>query len=139
MERAFYKIAMRPGKPLMAGRIGAAAMLGLPGNPVSAIVCTTLFVLPMLRAMQGLPARAPRRLSAELAEDIGPNGPREHYMRARLEPGPGRPRIRPFPRQDSALLTVLAEADALLVRPVAEGPRKAGEIVDYLPLGPAAD
>lgn len=140
MARAFYKIAMRPGKPLMAGRIGGAAMLGLPGNPVSAIVCTELFVRPMLRAMQGLPARAPRRMQAELAADLGANGPREHYMRARLEPGPsGRPLIRPFPRQDSALLTVLAEADALLVRPVSEGPRKAGEVVDYLPLGIAAD
>jgi molybdopterin molybdotransferase len=134
MERAFYRIAMRPGKPLMAGRIGPAAMLGLPGNPVSAVVCTHLFVLPMLRAMQGLPARAPRRLQAELAEDIGANGPREHYMRARLEPGPGQSLIRPFPRQDSALLTVLAGADALLVRPVSDGPRRAGEVVDYLPL-----
>ncbi|MBE0553437.1 MAG: molybdopterin molybdotransferase MoeA, partial [Rhodobacteraceae bacterium] len=57
LERAFWKIAMRPGKPLMAGRLGGAVMLGLPGNPVSAIVCGHLFLVPMLRALQGLPAR----------------------------------------------------------------------------------
>lgn len=139
LDRAFYRIAMRPGKPLMAGRIGQAALLGLPGNPVSAIVCAELFLRPMLRAMQGLPARAPRRRQATLAEDLGPNGPREHYMRARLEPGPDLPRIRPFARQDSALLGLLAEADALLIRPVGDAARRAGEVLDYLPLRPDAD
>jgi len=134
LERAFYKIAMRPGKPLMAGRFGTAALLGLPGNPVSAMVCGHLFLLPMLRAMQGLPARAPERHEAVLARDVGANGPREHYMRARLSPGPGLPRIRPFARQDSALLSVLAEADALLIRPIGDAPRPAGTTVPYLPL-----
>jgi molybdopterin molybdotransferase len=134
MERAFYKIAMRPGKPLMAGRMGAAAMLGLPGNPVSAIVCGHLFLLPMIRAMQGLPDPAPRPCRAVLAEDMPANGPRAHYMRAALEPAPGLPRIRAFARQDSALLQLLTEADALLIRPVADPDRQAGEEVDYLPL-----
>ncbi len=137
LERAFYKIAMRPGKPLMAGRLHGAAMLGLPGNPVSSIVCGHIFMLPMLRAMQGLPAKAPPRARAELACDLGPNGERAHYMRARLSPGAGLPRITPFERQDSALLAILTEADALLIRPVGDGPRKAGELVDYLPLQPA--
>ena len=68
MERAFWKIAMRPGKPLMAGRLGGAVLLGLPGNPVSAIVCAHLFLLPMLRAMQGAPAPAPQTRGATLAE-----------------------------------------------------------------------
>jgi molybdopterin molybdotransferase len=134
LERAFWKIAMRPGKPLMAGRLGPALMLGLPGNPVSAIVCGHLFMLPMLRAMQGLqPAPAPTQ-RAILAEDVGPAGPRVHYMRARLTPGNGLPQIAPFASQDSALLRILTQADALLIRPMNDGPRRAGEMVDYLPL-----
>lgn len=134
LERAFWKIAMRPGKPLMAGRLGDALMLGLPGNPVSAIVCGHLFLLPMLRAMQGLPATAAPTARAVLAEDVGPAGPRVHYMRARLSPGDGLARIAPFVSQDSALLRILTEADALLIRPLGDGPRHAGEVVDYLPL-----
>lgn len=134
LERAFWKIAMRPGKPLMAGRLGDAVMLGLPGNPVSAIVCGHLFLLPMLRAMQGLPARAPQTARAVLAEGVGPAGPRVHYMRARLSPGEGLPLIAPFVSQDSALLRILTEADALLIRPLGDGPRHAGEMVEYLPL-----
>ena len=134
LERAFWKIAMRPGKPLMAGRLGASLMLGLPGNPVSAIVCGHLFLLPMLRAMQGLPASPAPTAQAILAEDVGPAGPRVHYMRARLSPGDGLPRITPFASQDSALLRILTEADALLIRPQDDGPRRAGERVEYLPL-----
>ena len=133
MERAFYKIAMRPGKPLMAGRLRGMPLLGLPGNPVSAIVCGHLFLLPMLRAMLGL-AAAPVTRRAVLAEAIGANGPRSHYMRARLSAGPALPRISPFERQDSALLRILTEADALLIRPVDDPARAVGEEVDYLPL-----
>lgn len=134
MERAFYKIAMRPGKPLMAGRLGQAALLGLPGNPVSSIVCTHLFVLPMVAAMLGLPGAAPRPFRAVLGADVAANGVRAHYMRARLTPGDGLPQIAPFDRQDSALISVLTDADALLIRPVGDGPRRAGETVTYLPL-----
>ena len=134
LERAFWKIAMRPGKPLMAGRLGASLMLGLPGNPVSAIVCGHLFLVPMLRALQGLPQEGPRPARARLAEDVGPAGNRVHYMRARLAPGDDLPLISPFVSQDSALLRILTEADALLVRPLGDGPRHAGEVVDYLPL-----
>lgn len=134
LERAFWKIAMRPGKPLMAGRLGPSLMLGLPGNPVSAIVCGHLFLLPMLRAMQGLPATPAPTAQAVLAEDVAAAGPRVHYMRARLSPGDGLPRITPFASQDSALLRILTEADALLIRPMDDGPRRAGERVDYLPL-----
>lgn len=134
LERAFWKIAMRPGKPLMAGRLGKSLMLGLPGNPVSAIVCGHLFLLPMLRAMQGLPAKASAPLRAVLAEDVGPAGPRVHYMRARLGRTEGLPLITPFASQDSALLRLLTEADALLIRPLGDGPRRAGEVVEYLPI-----
>jgi molybdopterin molybdotransferase len=131
MERAFYKIAMRPGKPLMAGRLQGVPMLGLPGNPVSAIVCGHLFLLPMLRAMLGLGANAPQPLTARLAIDTPANGPRAHYMRARLTPDG---LITPFDRQDSALLTVLTDANALLIRPITDPARKAGEDVPYLPI-----
>lgn len=132
LERAFWRIAMRPGKPLMAGRLGGSAMLGLPGNPVSSIVCGHLFMLPMIRAMQGLPARAATRQRARLGGAVGPNGPREHYMRARLRTDAGLPEILPFERQDSALLSILTEADALLVRPIGDGPHVAGDEVDYI-------
>lgn len=131
MERAFYKVRMRPGKPLMAGRMkDGAVMLGLPGNPVSAMVCGRVFMAPMIRAMQGLAARAPRPDMAPLAHDIGANGPRAHYMRARLKNGA----VHIHPRQDSALLSVLAEADCLAIRAPDEGPRKAGEMIPILSL-----
>src|SRR6056297_2646050 len=130
MERAFYKVAMRPGKPLMAGRMGAAAMVGLPGNPVSAMVCGHVFVVPMVEAMLGLgTAPAPRR-TAPLAAPLPANGPREHYMRARL----GDDGIAAEDRQDSSLLSILAHADALLVRPPHDPAREAGEMVTFLPL-----
>jgi molybdopterin molybdotransferase len=134
MRPAFWKIAMRPGKPLMAGRMGGAVMIGLPGNPVSAIVCAHLFLLPLLRALQGDPAPAPAPLRAILGTDVAATGPRAHYMRARLAGGEGGPVITPFDRQDSALLRVLSEADALLIRPAGDGPRIAGSHVAYLPL-----
>lgn len=134
MERAFHKIAMRPGKPLMSGRLGGAVMLGLPGNPVSAIVCGHLFLLPLLRALQGLPDPAPRPLQARLACEVPANGPRAHYMRAVLVQGDGLPLIDPFPDQDSGRLTPLAEASALLIRPVGDPARLAGTPVDYFPL-----
>lgn len=132
LERAFWKIAMRPGKPLMAGRMGQSVLLGLPGNPVSATVCAELFLRPMLARLQGIEAR-PAPLRARLGCPIGANGPRTHYMRATLAPSADLPTIEPFRNQDSALLGVLSQADALLIRPMGDGPRAAGEIVDYLP------
>lgn len=133
LERSFWKISMRPGKPLMAGRMGQSVLLGLPGNPVSATVCAALFLRPMLARMLGHDTR-PEPLRAVLAADVGPAGPRTHYMRARLIPGTPLPRIEAFESQDSARLGILAEADALLIRPLGDGPRTAGEIVEYLPL-----
>lgn len=133
MQRSFYKLAMRPGKPLMAGRMGDAAMLGLPGNPVSAVVCAKLFMQPLLRAMQGLPP-GPEPARARLAADLPPEGNRQHYLRARLAPGDTLPLIAPFAEQDSARLWLLAEADALLVRPAHDPGRAAGEIMEFLPL-----
>ncbi|WP_124087538.1 molybdopterin molybdotransferase MoeA [Pseudogemmobacter humi] len=130
MEAAFWKIALRPGKPLMAGRLFGAALLGLPGNPVSSIICAELFLLPLLRHMQGDPAPAPRLQDARLGVDLPANGPRSHYMRARVDAGV----ITPFGSQDSALLSVLSEANALLVRPVGDPARATGETVRYIPI-----
>ncbi len=130
MKQSFYKVAMRPGKPLMAGRLGKAAMVGLPGNPVSSLVCGQVFLVPMLRAMLGLGAAPAPRAQAVLTEDLPQNGPREHYMRATVD-ATG---IRPLPRQDSALLTILQRANALLVRPADDPARRQGEMMDYLTL-----
>ncbi len=130
MERAFYKVAMRPGKPLMAGKLGAAAMIGLPGNPVSAMVCGVVFVQPVVRALMGLGANPAPHHSAVLAQDMPQNGPRAHYMRARVENG----EITAFERQDSALLSVLAEANALLLLPPHDPAVNAGSTVSYIAL-----
>lgn len=134
LERSFYKVALRPGKPLMAGRLGRAALLGLPGNPVSAMVCAQIFLVPMIRAMLGLGKAPAPRETAELAVDLPQNGPREHYMRATLETGARYPRVTPGRRQDSSLLTVLSHADALMIYPAGAGPLKAGALVDILRL-----
>ncbi|MCK0170705.1 molybdopterin molybdotransferase MoeA [Aliiroseovarius sp. S1123] len=130
MDQSFYKVLMRPGKPLMAGRMADAVMIGLPGNPVSSMVCGHVFLVPALRAMQGLGEAAAPRHHAVLTADIGPNGPREHYMRARVDNG----EITVFDSQDSALLSVLAQANALLVRPVSAPALAAGAQVEYLPI-----
>lgn len=130
LKMAFHKIAMRPGKPLIAGTFRGAPLLGLPGNPVSAFTCAHLFLLPLLRAMQGDPAPAPRMERARLAIATGPAGPRSHYMRAHVQNG----EITPFERQDSSLLSMLCEANALLLRPMGDGPRNAGEEVQFLPI-----
>ncbi|PWE28431.1 molybdopterin molybdenumtransferase MoeA [Pararhodobacter marinus] len=128
MQRAFYKIAMRPGKPLIAGTLSGKPYLGLPGNPVSAVVTAHLFLLPMVRRWLGQAAVGPARMTARLGAAVGPTGPRTHYMRARLEDGI----VTPFERQDSALLSVLAGANVLLERPLGDGPREAGEAVPVL-------
>lgn len=130
MQQAFYKIAMRPGKPLMAGRMGDAVMIGLPGNPVSAMVCGHVFLAPVIRHMLGHGAQAASRQSAKLAAPIGPNGPREHYMRAQLSPTG----VTIFDRQDSALLTVLADANCLAVRPIGDPAHAAGDRIEIIPL-----
>ncbi|MEJ6401709.1 molybdopterin molybdotransferase MoeA [Yoonia sp. 2307UL14-13] len=128
MRRAFYKIAMRPGKPLMAGRMGNATMIGLPGNPVSAMVCGHIFVAPVVRKMLRLGTAPATRRTATLAKDAGPNGPREHYMRAHLGPDG----VTIFERQDSALLTVLANANCLAVRPIDDPARVQGDPVEII-------
>ncbi|WP_163850405.1 molybdopterin molybdotransferase MoeA [Pseudooceanicola aestuarii] len=130
MKQSFYKVAMRPGKPLMAGRMGTAAMIGLPGNPVSAMVCGHVFVAPVIRALQGLPAAPAPRRRAPLGTAMPANGSREHYLRASLTAGG----ILPESRQDSALLSVLARSDALILRPPDAPAAPEGTVVEYIPI-----
>ena len=130
LKRSFYKIAMRPGKPLMAGRMGDAAMVGLPGNPVSAIVCGYLFLVPMVHAMLGLGADTPTLHTARVKGELGANGPREHYMRAVVKDGVATV----FDNQDSAMLGVLAVANALVVRPPNDPALADGAEISYLPI-----
>ena len=128
-ETTFHKVRMRPGKPLLAGRLDGAALVGLPGNPVSAMVCGVVFVVPAIRAMLGLPpGPATRRLP--LGHDVAPNGPREHYMRARLRGG----EVHVADAQDSSLLTVLADADVLAIRPPDALAATKGDAIDILDL-----
>ena len=134
-EIDFWRIAIRPGKPLMAGRLGDALLLGLPGNPVSAFVCAHLFALPLLRAMQGCPHPLPEALLARCTVALPANGPRRDFQRARLSPGPDGPwQVTPAPVQDSSMLSVLAGANALLVRPERAPALGAGALVPVLPL-----
>ena len=130
MAQSFYKVAMRPGKPLMAGRLRDVPMIGLPGNPVSAMVCGTVFVVPVLRKMLGLPAAPAARVDLPLGVDLPANGPREHYMRAMVRDGA----VLPEDNQDSSLLGILSRADVLMVRPPHDGARTAGAIIGCIPL-----
>ncbi|MDB5650000.1 MAG: molybdenum cofactor biosynthesis protein MoaA [Hyphomicrobiales bacterium] len=118
MELGFWRIAMRPGKPLMHGRIGDMRILGLPGNPVSAIVCGVLFLVPLVRALSGDPsAAADRSEIAVLGGDLPANDSRQDYLRAHITgTRDGHPLVEAFSRQDSSMLRVLAEAECLIVR-----------------------
>jgi molybdopterin molybdotransferase len=138
MELGFWRIAMRPGKPLMFGRIGNMLALGLPGNPTSSAVCGVLFLAPLLRALQGDP-RAGRDASepARLAVALPENGARQDFMRATLAPdGAGGYVATPAQNQDSSLVRTLAEADALIIRAPHAPPARAGEACRILRLAP---
>lgn len=134
MELDFYKIAMRPGKPLMFGRLGEVPVLGLPGNPVSSYVCSVLFLRPALLRMQGLDPLE-RRLKARLAVSLKQNDQREDYMRASLTRSPdGELIANPFESQDSSLVTVLARSDDQAVRPPFAPAASKDDTVEILPL-----
>ncbi|HEY8565254.1 MAG TPA: gephyrin-like molybdotransferase Glp [Beijerinckiaceae bacterium] len=136
MELGFWRIALRPGKPLMHGRLGKLLFLGLPGNPVSAIVCGLIFLEPLLRALVGDPdAGRDRTEPAILAVDLPGNDARQDYVRATLVPRPdGLPLVTPLPVQDSGMLSALARADALLVRPPHAPAAETGSLVRVLRL-----
>jgi molybdopterin molybdotransferase len=129
LELGFWRVALRPGKPLMHGRLGEMLVIGLPGNPVSSIVCGLLFVVPAIRALLGDPqAGADRTEPAVLGRDLSANDGRADYMRATLQVEGGRlPIATPENRQDSSMLAVLGRSEALLVREPHAPPAKAGD------------
>jgi molybdopterin molybdotransferase len=117
MTLDFWQIAMRPGKPLLFGQLGAVPVLGLPGNPVSALVCGILFLVPAINHMLGLPGEPPATEPAILGAALMANDRRADHLRAVLTRGPqGETVATPFPVQDSAMLQRLARADALILR-----------------------
>ena len=124
----FWRIAMRPGKPLMFGRTGKTVVFGLPGNPVSALVTARIFVLPAVLKMMGGTLPAPLHLP--LAEDLPPNGPRRHFMRGRLVSDAERgTQVEPIRQTDSGHLSSLASADVLIVQDENCSGKARGEIV----------
>ncbi len=135
----FWRIAMRPGKPLMYGRLGTLPVLGMPGNPVSALVCALLFLRPLLRAMGGVTPAVPAFDKAVLGADMKPNDKREDYVRSQLGPPEGgQTVVRPFPTQDSSMLMTLARAEVLIRRPSYAPAACKGEEVEIIRLDGAA-
>jgi molybdopterin molybdotransferase len=132
---AFWRIAMRPGKPMMHGRLGAMRVIGLPGNPVSSYVCAYLFLVPLIRALSGRSDIHHIRKTALLGRDVVANDQREDYLRARLERrADGEFIATPVNHQDSSLLGNLARAEALVIRPPFAPAASAGTRVDILRL-----
>ncbi|WP_089175291.1 gephyrin-like molybdotransferase Glp [Bosea sp. AS-1] len=135
MSLGFWKIAMRPGKPMMTGRLGRMVVLGLPGNPVSSIVCGHLFVLPLIEALLGMPEPDRNRaIPAILGKDMPANDEREDYVRSDLALTPAGWVATPFDKQDSSMLGTLARAKALTIRPAHAQPAKKGDSCLILPL-----
>jgi molybdopterin molybdotransferase len=126
----FWRIAIRPGKPMLAGRLADAMVLGLPGNPVSAFVTATLFLRPLIAAMAGAADPLPHLLRAELAEPVPANDHRQDYLRGTFVNG----RVSAAALQDSSMLATLARAMCLIVRPPHAPPAAIGDTVDILPL-----
>jgi len=126
----FWRIALRPGKPMMAGRLNGAVVLGLPGNPVSAFVTAFLFLRPLIATMAGALDPSPRTASAILGQDLAANDHRQDYLRAVTRDG----RVFPADLQDSSMLLTLARADCLIVRPPHAPAVIAGEPVEIVPI-----
>ncbi|MGI9523445.1 MAG: molybdopterin molybdotransferase MoeA [Hyphomicrobiaceae bacterium] len=118
MTLDFWKIAMRPGKPLMCGQIGSTLVIGLPGNPVSSLICSHVFIRPLIHALLNVSPGEPDLEMATAAVALDPNGSRQHYMRAiATRTGEGEVLVTPVASQDSSLLRALAASNALIVRP----------------------
>ncbi len=139
LELDFWRVAMRPGKPLLFGRIGATPVLGVPGNPVSSLVCATLFLKPAIDAMLGVDEPARPNPTAILGRDLAENDSRQDYLRATLSHDrKGRLVATPFPQQDSSVLSRLAWADCLVVRPPHAPAADKGTTVEIVPLAGGA-
>jgi molybdopterin molybdotransferase len=130
MSLSFWKVALRPGRPLMHGTLGGMHALGLPGNPVSAFVCAFLFMVPLLRRLAGRSDAVPESESAVLGSDLPVNDERADYLRATLSGGTATP----LPVQDSSLMQALATADCLVIRAPFDPARRAGDACRILRL-----
>ena len=133
-KATFHKIAMRPGKPLLYGRLHDLPILGLPGNPVSALVCALLFLGPALARLQGLAGDAPAAATARLGAPLEANDSRADHLRATLTYKDGVPIATPFPTQDSGMLATLAKADVLILREPHASAAAAGDSVSIISL-----
>jgi molybdopterin molybdotransferase len=116
LELSFWRVALRPGRPMMHGRLEGMQVLGVPGNPVSSYVCSFLFLVPLIRTLAGRQDIAHLPENARLGSDLPANDERADYLRATLQPGPNGPLVTPLPAQDSSLMAPLAKADCLLIR-----------------------
>jgi molybdopterin molybdotransferase len=132
---SFWKVALRPGRPMMHGRLGGMHVLGLPGNPVSAFVCAILFLIPLIRRLTGDRDVEPKIESAVLGFDLPENDERAVYLRATLSAGPDGPVVTPFPQHVSSMLAPLAKAGCLLVREPFDPPQRAGGRCRIIRLG----
>jgi molybdopterin molybdotransferase len=134
LELSFWKVALRPGKPLLHGRIADMRVLGVPGNPVSAYVCALLFLVPLIRVLSGRTDLAPPTESAVLGCALRENDERSDYLRATLAVADGQKVATPFPVQDSSMLAPLAKADCLVIREPFAPPAAAGSPCTILKL-----
>ena len=116
LELSFWRVALRPGRPMLHGRLGPMHVLGVPGNPVSAYVCAFLFLLPLLARLSGCSETGRPLEKARLGRDLPANDERQDYLRATLVLGPDGPVATPLPDQDSSLMAPLSAADCLLIR-----------------------
>jgi len=126
MALSFWKVALRPGRPLVHGKLGPMQVLGLPGNPVSAYVCAFLFLVPLIRRLSGRSDLTSPTESAVLGCDLPANDERADYLRATLRDGPNGAVATPFPIQDSSMMAPLAKADCLVIREPRAPTAKAG-------------
>jgi len=135
LNLSFWRVALRPGRPMMHGRLGAMHVLGVPGNPVSSYVCAFLFLVPLIRRLTGRSDVEPRSERARLGCDLPANDERADYLRATLTPGPDGPLATPLPVQDSSLMAPLAKADCLVIRDPGAPAASAGSGCIILKLG----
>lgn len=135
LEVDFWRIAMRPGKPLMFGHIDGIYLIGLPGNPVSSLVCAIMFLAPALRTMLGMADVMPPKSTARLGSELPKNDEREDYLRAALTlDDAGNQVATPYSKQDSSMFATVARADALVVRPPFANAAETGDTVEIIPL-----
>lgn len=135
-ELGFWKIAMRPGKPLIHGRVDGIPLLGLPGNPVSSAVCANIFLRPAIARLSGT-KHVPEMIAARLTADLPENDRRQDYLRSTLSyDEAGSPQASPARRQDSSMIGVYANANSLIVRPPFDPPKSAGDTVMVMRLDP---